>query len=396
MKCPHWKLPGWIYKCGKENHERLTCKPAEGKEVSETQYQNIVRLFCDGNYEQCNFYKAYKKEENNNMENNITAAQTLELTEKQLTAQQLHNQISTDIRFTQHYLVQMAKGLKRMRDEKLYKELGHESFEDYVENNGAYSFKPRQAYTYIRAIESLGERFIEANSEIGITKLDLLTKLPAFERDEFAAENDLAGMTVSEIEQLIKDKQNQGEQISLLEDEVKEKSDSVEALREQLKRDKELHERKEQELKEQLEKLERLNADLKQQPVTVHETPSLSDEEIEKIRQDAEQKARNQFLAEAQKEADRADRAEKEKSKLADRVSELEEKLNKAESEKIKVPEVDEIKAQFKFYFKNIQETLQKFCEALNSLSPEDNAKYTAGFLKYLDMLKGQLGGDEK
>ena len=89
-----------------------------------------------------------------------------------------------------------------------------------------------------------------------------------------------------------------------------------EALREQLKRDKELHERKEQELKEQLEKLERLNEDLKQQPVTVQEAPSLSDEEIEKIRQDAEQKARNQFLAEAQKEADRADRAEKEKSKL--------------------------------------------------------------------------------
>ena len=128
----------------------------------------------------------------------------------------------------------------------------------------------------------------------------------------------------------------------------------------------------------------------------MQEAPSLSDEEIDKIKQDAEQKARNQVLAEAQKEADRADRAEKEKSKLADRVSELEERLNKAESEKIKAPEVDEIKAQFKFYFKNIQETLQKFCEALNSLSPEDNAKYTAGFLKYLDMLKGQLGGDEK
>ena len=114
-------------------------------------------------------------------------------------------------------LMESAKLLKEMRDTKLYIEMGYENFEDYtVAELGIHE---RQAYTYIKPYEELGERFLQSNANLGITKLALIAQLPSVDREEFVENNNLAGMTVEQVRQLVKDNDAKGEQLVLLTDE---------------------------------------------------------------------------------------------------------------------------------------------------------------------------------
>lgn len=111
----------------------------------------------------------------------------------------------------------IGKDLRYMNIEKLYKHMGYDSFEDYAEKE--FSLKRRQAYQYISVYENLGEEFVQSNAQLGITKLALLTQINVEERNEIMEENDLDGMTVNEVKELIDKCRVQGEQLSLLEDE---------------------------------------------------------------------------------------------------------------------------------------------------------------------------------
>lgn len=156
------------------------------------------------------------------------ASDTLSAEEK---ARELHNDIIYNYRAAAHHLVEAAKCLKEMRDTKAYLSLGMESFEDYTEKMAG--IKARQAYTYIATLERLGQPMMEEHSSIGITKLSLLAEITPVDREAFAAENDLAGMTVKEIEALIAENTRRGEQISLFEEKVA----AVVAEREELQRE---------------------------------------------------------------------------------------------------------------------------------------------------------------
>lgn len=68
---------------------------------------------------------------------------------------ELHLDIRKNGELAASALVEFSKGLKQMRDKKLYTELNFETFEDYVEN--AVGIRQRQAYNYIQALENLGE-----------------------------------------------------------------------------------------------------------------------------------------------------------------------------------------------------------------------------------------------
>lgn len=111
----------------------------------------------------------------------------------------------------------VGKDLRYMKIEELYKHMGYDSFEDYAERE--FSLKRRQAYQYISVYENLGEEFVQSNAQLGITKLALLTQINTEERNEIMEENDLNGMTVNEVKELIEKCRVQGEQLSLLEDE---------------------------------------------------------------------------------------------------------------------------------------------------------------------------------
>ena len=117
-------------------------------------------------------------------------------------------------------LMESAKLLKEMRDTKLYTEMGYDNFEDYT--IAELGIHKRQAHTFIKSYEELGERFLQSNANLGITKLALIAQLPSIDREEFTENNNLAGMTVEQMKQLVKENDAKGEQLNILQDERNE------------------------------------------------------------------------------------------------------------------------------------------------------------------------------
>ena len=127
---------------------------------------------------------------------------------------------------------EIGKDLRTMKVEELYKCIGYESFEDYAEQE--FSLKRRQAYQYISVFENLGEAFVQSNAQLGITKLSLLTQMNPDDRAEIMEQNDLEGMTVNEVRELIDKTKQQGEQLAFFEQEntkLKDSADEAEKLR---------------------------------------------------------------------------------------------------------------------------------------------------------------------
>ena len=120
---------------------------------------------------------------------------------------------------------EIGKDLRTMKIEELYKCIGYESFEDYAEQE--FSLKRRQAYQYISVYENLGEAFVQSNAQLGITKLSLLTQINPEDRAEVMEQNDLEGMTVNEVRELIDKTKQQGEQLAFFEQENTKLKDSA-------------------------------------------------------------------------------------------------------------------------------------------------------------------------
>lgn len=133
-------------------------------------------------------------------------------TQRQEQAVLLHNRILANGRLAAEALVGMCKDLKQMRDDGLYSELGYESFENYAEQ--ACGIKQRQAYSYIAAYERLGNEFIEQNAELGITKLELLSQVPSYEREEFLEEINIDDVSTRELKEEIQKWKSQTEQLT--------------------------------------------------------------------------------------------------------------------------------------------------------------------------------------
>ncbi|MDE5833961.1 MAG: hypothetical protein K2H26_00410, partial [Ruminococcus sp.] len=97
-------------------------------------------------------------------------------------AVKLNQHIKVHAEMAQASLYEMCKGLKEMRDGKLYKELGYKNFEEYCEKE--VGLKRRQAYNFLAIVDGLSENFVQSIAQIGTTKLALLAKLDEPQRDE--------------------------------------------------------------------------------------------------------------------------------------------------------------------------------------------------------------------
>lgn len=111
----------------------------------------------------------------------------------------------------------IGEDLRTMKIDGLYTELGYESFEDYAEKE--FDLKRRQAYQYISVYEKLGKEFVQSNAQLGITKLALLATANPEDRTEIMETEDIAKITTRELEELLDKCKNQGEQLSLLQEE---------------------------------------------------------------------------------------------------------------------------------------------------------------------------------
>lgn len=123
-----------------------------------------------------------------------------------------HARIMANGQVLQNTLIEICRDLKSMRDERLYKVLGYDTFEEYAEK--AVGLKQRQAYSYISTFEKLGPKYLEENSSLGITKLELISQIDSYEREEFIAEENVESLSVRELKEKVDEYKKQNEQLT--------------------------------------------------------------------------------------------------------------------------------------------------------------------------------------
>lgn len=109
---------------------------------------------------------------------------------------ELHQKIIVSANLAQQNIWDMCNGLKTMRDNKLYKELGYQNFEDYCETE--VGFNRTQAHKYISIIENTSEN-VYSSKHLGVSKLYLLSTISEPEQAEIAEKLDLENTTVKQL-----------------------------------------------------------------------------------------------------------------------------------------------------------------------------------------------------
>lgn len=399
--------------CG-SSHNYMNMKKSEA--------ENVTKTFCEGDFTKCNYYKKHQEEnkmaledldlkekatetevDENQMdfgdlselkieealeemkteqaleETAITAKTTNGISESHMKALKCHSEIVSNCEIAQSALLNICKNLKTIRDEELYKELGFNSFGEYVENNGDYEFKERQAYNYISTYEQLGAKVIEENAQAGITKLNLLVQIPAYERAEVLENNDLANISVSELKKLKDELVEKGEQISFLENQTADNEKETNAIQDELKK---LQDRTQQLLEEKLELKRELEKQKTKELEQNEQKTELSAEETEKIKQEAEQKAKADYERKLKAEIDKV----KSDTKQALEV-EYKEKIKKVSSSS-----ADESKIAFKFYFNEMKKNLEAFKQTIESVEDAElKVKYKEAYKQYLNLLIAEI-----
>ena len=140
-------------------------------------------------------------------------------------AYDVHAQIILGAKMVENGLYQMAKGFKAMRDEKLYKELGYDTFEKYCEVETG--IKRRQVYNYISIAEKLPADFVQSTAQIGSEKLRLLTTLTDDQREEIAENTDLEQTSVKELQRKIKELTADVEDLTIENDRLEKENQSL-------------------------------------------------------------------------------------------------------------------------------------------------------------------------
>lgn len=136
---------------------------------------------------------------------------TVIVSEEYTKAVTLTRHIIANAQAMQQSLYEVCKGLKEMRDGKLYKELGYQNFEDYCENE--VGFTRRQTYNYISIAENLSSDFVKSISQIGSTKLALLAKLDEADREELTQRVNPQETSVKELKAEIQKLKTEKEQL---------------------------------------------------------------------------------------------------------------------------------------------------------------------------------------
>lgn len=142
-----------------------------------------------------------------------------EVTDGVMRAREIHAGIIASKKQVAIGIFELAEGLKTMRDEELYKELGYGDFQSYCEKMAKVNAS--QAYKYIKVYEELGTTALQSAGGMGIEKLFLVTQLPPAERcDAIAEPETIEGMSVKELRAFVAKARQQGEQLSFLQNEA--------------------------------------------------------------------------------------------------------------------------------------------------------------------------------
>ena len=309
-------------------------------------------------------------------------------------ALQTHQRIMANGEICARSLYEVCKDLKRMRDEKLYEQLGYDTFENYCE--GMAGIKARMAYNYISTYERLGATVLQSNANLGITKLELIAGMNPIERAEGLDAGTFEDMSVSEIKELIKKNKEMGEQINLLQEqldeaqstdnvsevcnesadntEVEDLKDEIELLNEKLDEKDKQHEQELKDLREELEE------EYKAKYENMAESSADNSAEV--------QKQIDEAVAVARKEAEQETKAkytEKNKKQL-EKIKELEDAISVADSDKKNLEKQlalsDTTSAKAMVYIQSIQDNFNSLFALVDEMEAEQQSKFKGAVSK--------------
>lgn len=154
-----------------------------------------------------------------------TGTQSTQVSDSYAEAVTCHTAILSGIQLASQGLYQMAQGFKRMRDGKLYKELGYKSFEEYCK--AETGFERSMVYKYINIVERIPKKNVESIQQIGVAKLTLLAALDDDQREEIAENTDLEQTSVKELQRKIKELTTDVEDLTIENDRLEKENQSL-------------------------------------------------------------------------------------------------------------------------------------------------------------------------
>lgn len=308
------------------------------------------------------------------------------------TALELHEAIMHSAQAAALSLMEMCRGLKKMRDTRLYESLGHSSFDDYCEKMAG--IRARQAYTYIAVYERFGEARLAANASLGVTKLELISRLPFSEQDSVLEAAGLEGMSVAELRAMAEQYRTVGHQTDMFAGESAEAepetADSVpgEVLEEARRQAREESAAESAALRARLEEAEaKHRAELDAEKASRREAVEAAvKRRLKKESAEAAARAAEEARSRAEEEAAEKYGAElDELRRAAAEASEISEGLRE------RLKNADGQYATLKIYFAAIRENFVRAAELIGTFDGGDREKYTAAFVKLLDALREEI-----
>ncbi len=186
----------------------------------------------------------------------------------------LHRRICANAQAAQESLYEMCKSLKEMRDGKLYKELGYESFENYAETE--VGMTKRNANRYVSIADMLSKNGTPVSQKLGVTKLYLLSTLSEEERTEVVQSTDIDSVSKRELESKIADLKKANDRLTDKVDEAEKKAAASRKSEESacgklsiLRTDLEMQQQKTKQLESENASLEAQVKELESRPVEV-------------------------------------------------------------------------------------------------------------------------------
>lgn len=325
---------------------------------------------------------------------NVTYNQIMLLPEEKLTDGQknflsVHNEMIMAGRKAADCLIIMAKDMKRMRDEALYKEAGFATFKEYVED--ALEIKERQAYNWISVLDLPPEK-LQLHAGMGVTKLALIATASRSVQEEVLSGEDVESATVKQLRDRIKELEEAEEAKSAQITLFTEQKDNLIAELDEVKKGKAKAESNHRQLAKNLKHVEDALADAKK---AQEDAEKLAIEKSERV------KELEKSLSEAATPA-APQTVEVEVEKIVDNPETLKE-LDAAREELRQLKEIStaakkttEAVAMFKTNLITMNDSLDKCLEAIDHIQENDielAEKCTQKLWAFHDAINNVLGG---
>ncbi len=305
----------------------------------------------------------------------------------------LHRRICANAQAAQDSLFEVCKGMKEMRDGKLYKELGYSTFEEY--STKEIGFSKKQSYQYIAIAEKFGENVTPGLRNIGVSKLYLLSTLSDEERVEVVEKNDIESISKRELESKIADLKKANERLMGKIDEAEKKAENSRKSEESacgklsiLRTDLEMQQQKIQQLESEKTQLEGENntiPSLKARLEDQGEALRASCQEVQDLRQQVKELESRPVEVAVEKDTAALEALQKENDERinalqSSHTAELERLKTEYESKLKNISEKEEFidtKEVFKAYLSNAIDASKRLLEFINA-NPDEIFKEKA------------------